>query len=117
MAKHLGEFEQLILFAILRIGDAEAYGASIREMIQDRTGRKVSPGAVYTALDRLEERGLVSSEIGAPTAERGGRRKRLFTLEPTGIEALHRAAQVFHDMSHGLLPQLDHLASGREASS
>jgi len=73
MSRALGEFEQLILFALLELGD-DAYGASIGRAIEERTGREVSPGAVYTALDRLGSRGLVSSEVGEPTAERGRRR-------------------------------------------
>ena len=111
MAKHLGEFEQLILFAVLQLGNGVAYGASIRDVIEERTGRVVSPGAVYTALDRLQERGFVSSEVGAPTAERGGRRKRLFALEPDGITALQRSVKTFQEMSHGLLGKLEDLGS------
>ena len=106
MAKALGEFEQLILFALLHLRGEQAYGVSVRRAIESRTGRRVSSGAVYTALERLEVRGLVSSEVGEPTAERGGRRKRLFQLEPAGQEALERAVRTFHDMSRGLLPLL-----------
>ena len=106
MPKALGEFEQLILFALLELEDDEAYGVSIREAIEHRTGRRLSSGAVYTALDRLSERGLVSSWLGEPTHERGGRRKRLYRLEPQGADALNRSVRVFEDMSRGLMGRL-----------
>ena len=66
MAALLGDFEQRILFALIRLG-ADAYGVTIREEIEARTGRAVSAGALYTALDRLEKRGLVASRLGEPT--------------------------------------------------
>jgi PadR family transcriptional regulator len=109
----LGEFEMLVLFAVLELEREGAYGVPIRAKIEERTGRTVSTGAVYTALDRLSERGLVSSEIGDPTAERGGRRKRLYRLEPQGAEALSESVRTFESMSRGLLPQLEsRLAAG-----
>ena len=73
--RHLGEFEQLLLFALLRL-DGDAYGVTIRQSIESRTRRSVPLGQVYTVLQRLESRGLVSSRVGDPTPERGGRRKR-----------------------------------------
>jgi DNA-binding PadR family transcriptional regulator len=91
MRTFLGEFEQLLLLALLATGD-EAYGVEIRRTIEERAGRTVSPGAIYTALDRLEQRGLVSSRLGEPTAQRGGKRKRYYRLEAAG-EALLRASQ------------------------
>src|SRR5688572_32062419 len=81
MPQALGDFEQHILFALIRLGD-DAYGVTIRESIEARTGRAISPGALYTALDRLEQRGLVASRLGEPTPQRGGKRKRLYTLQP-----------------------------------
>src|SRR5215218_1567192 len=87
MRHTIGDFEQLILFALLRLG-ANAYGVTIRREIEARTTRAISPGALYTALDRLEKRGLVSSRLGDPTPERGGKRKRLYTVEPSGERAL-----------------------------
>lgn len=104
--KTLGEFEQLVLFALLHLRDEQAYGVSVRRTIEERTGRSVTSGAVYTALDRLERHGLVTSTVGEPTAERGGRRKRLFALEPAGREALSHAVHTFETMSAGLLPLL-----------
>lgn len=107
MSKTLGEFELTILFALLHLRDDEAYGVTIRRAIESRTGRSISSGAIYTALDRLDEQGLVSSWTSEPTAERGGRRKRLFRLEAPGRAALKRTVRTFHAMSAGLLPLLE----------
>jgi PadR family transcriptional regulator, regulatory protein PadR len=101
MADFLGEFEQLILFALLRLGD-EAYGVTVRDEIESRTGREISAGAVYTALERLETRGFVSSWFGEPTAARGGRRKRHYRIEPAGQRALRRAYQGVQSMARGV---------------
>jgi PadR family transcriptional regulator, regulatory protein PadR len=90
MGVFLGEFEQLLLLAVMRLHD-EAYGRRIALEIEARTGRTVSPGAVYTALDRLERRGLVSSRLGDPTPERGGKRKRFYKLEKTGAAMLRNS--------------------------
>ena len=114
--KTLGEFEQLILFAVLDLtrtgSDEEAYGVTVRRRIESRTGRVVSSGAVYTALDRLEARGLVSSHEGPPSAERGGRRKRLIRLEEPGLEALGNSVATFQAMSKDLLPVLQDRLAG-----
>ena len=116
MAKALGEFEQLLLFALLDLPETEAYGVPIRDVIEGRTSKSVSAGAVYTALDRLQDKGMVSSHESAPTPERGGRRKRLYRLEPAGAEALGRAVDVIQDMSRGLMPQLEEmLARGNQS--
>ena len=80
MRQHLGEFEQLLLFALLDLED-QAHGVAIRRAIEDKTGRVVSPGAIYTALERLVGRGFVASEIGDTTPERGGRRRKFYRLE------------------------------------
>ena len=104
MRTYLGEFEQLLLFAVLHL-DADAYGTRIREAIESRTGRTVSPGAIYTALDRLERRGLVTSWLGDPTAQRGGKRKRHYRLEPAGAELLQRSHEAIQKMAHGLEPR------------
>lgn len=101
MRTYLGEFEQLLLFALLRLGEP-GYGVTIRREIESRTGRRVSPGAVYTALDRLERRGLVSSWLGEPTAVRGGKRKRFYQLEPAGREGLKRSREAMSRMVEGL---------------
>jgi DNA-binding PadR family transcriptional regulator len=106
MRTYLGEFEQLLLFALLQLG-AEAYGTRIRSAIESQTGRTVSPGAIYTALDRLETRGLVSSTLGAPTPQRGGKRKRYYTIEPAGAELLRRSQQALARMARGVTPKFE----------
>ncbi|MDX1395776.1 MAG: helix-turn-helix transcriptional regulator [Gemmatimonadota bacterium] len=111
MSRHLGEFEQLILFALLRLGD-DAYGVPIRQEIQRRTGRDVAQGAVYTALNRLADRGFVRSRLGETTPDRGGRRRKYYELEPAGARALHRSFTQVQEMATGLLPELTELARG-----
>jgi DNA-binding PadR family transcriptional regulator len=105
MPKTIGDFEQLILFALVRLG-ADVHGVPIRREIEERAGRAVSPGALYTALDRLEKRGLVSSRLGDPTPERGGKRKRLYTLQPAGERALARVFESLRLMSSGVARRL-----------
>ena len=84
----LGEFEQLILLAVVRLKDA-AYGIRIRDEIEARTGREISIVSVYSAIDRMEKRAFVSSRLGEPSAERGGRAKRFYRIEQPGVYALH----------------------------
>ena len=102
----LGEFEQLVLLAILRLG-AEAYGVSIVDEIEDRTGREVSRAAVYIALRRLRQKGLVSSKLAAPTPEPGGRAKRFFRVEGAGVAQLAGTREALLNMWDGLQPMLD----------
>src|SRR3954465_10045248 len=97
----LGEFEQLVLIAIVRLGD-DAYGATIRRDIEARTGRRLSISAVYTTLERLEQKGCVRSWIGEPTAQRGGRRRKHFELVPLGARALKAAYRAYAGMVAGL---------------
>jgi DNA-binding PadR family transcriptional regulator len=97
----LGDFEQLVLFAVLRL-DEEGYGASIQREIEARTGRSVSINAVYTTLDRLEGKRLVRSWTGEPTAQRGGRRRKHYALEPRGLAAVRLAYETFRLMTAGL---------------
>ncbi len=106
MARALGEFEQLVLLALLRLED-QAYGVRIRQEIESRTGRTIHVGAVYTTLERLESRGYVSSRHGEPTPERGGRRKKFYRLEPAGARGLRSTFDAVASMSHGVLPRLD----------
>lgn len=106
MRVYLGEFEQLLLLALLQLKD-DAYGVRIRQVIEERTGRTVSPGAVYTALDRLEGRRLVASRLGEPTPERGGKRKRYYRIEPAGLELLRRSQDALARMAHGVAPSLE----------
>lgn len=114
VGEHLGEFEQVLLFAILRLDD-EAYGVTIRQEIERRSGRKTSPGAIYTTLDRMEGRGLVSSRVGGATPVRGGRRKRFYRLEPAGARALAEAYGRMQKMAAGVLPRLHDLAGAEGA--
>jgi PadR family transcriptional regulator len=97
----LGEFEHLVLLAVLRLSDS-AYGMSVRREIADRTGRDVSIGAVYATLDRLSTKGLVTSAMSDPTPERGGRAKRSFRLTGAGINAVNRTRQDLSNMLEGL---------------
>lgn len=99
--RHLGEFEQILLLALAHLGD-EAHGTSIARLIAARTGRQLSPGAIYTALDRFERRGFVSSRWGDPTPERGGKRRRHYSLRPAGATALGEAQRTLAAMAHGL---------------
>lgn len=101
----LGEFEQLVLLALLRLGEA-AYGMRVRREIETRTGREASIGAVYATLDRLATKGLVASSLAEPTAERGGRAKRVFVITGEGTRALRRAQRYFRVMLQGLSPEL-----------
>ena len=105
MRTYLGEFEQLLLFALVQLED-DAYGGRVRELIEARTRRAVSPGAIYTALDRLETRGLVSSSLGEATAQRGGKRKRYYRIEPAGAELLRQSHDALTRMARGLAPKL-----------
>jgi DNA-binding PadR family transcriptional regulator len=105
MAPAIGDFEQRILFALIRLG-SDAYGVTIRQEIEARTGRPVSPGALYTALSRLEKRGLVASRLGEPTPERGGKRKRLYTVQPAGERALARVYESLRLMASGMATRL-----------
>jgi PadR family transcriptional regulator, regulatory protein PadR len=105
MRSYLGEFEQLLLFAVVQL-EGDAYGGRIREVIEQRTGRTISPGAVYTALDRLETRGLVSSQLGEASPRRGGKRKRYYQIEPSGTELLRRSHDALTRMARGLRPKL-----------
>ena len=105
---NLGEFEQLILLAILRLRDG-AYGVTIRAELADRAGRNVAPGALYTALERLETKGLITSRMSDPTPQRGGRAKRHVTVTASGVEALTRAVQAYERLLDGLnLPRGAH---------
>ena len=98
---NLGEFEQLILLAILRRRD-DAYGVTIRAELADRAGRTVAPGALYTALERLETKGLITSRMSEPTSQRGGRAKRLVTVTAAGVKALTRSVRAYERLLDGL---------------
>jgi PadR family transcriptional regulator PadR len=101
MGDRLGQFEELILLALMRLRD-NAYGVTIRLEIETRTGRDVSVGAVYTALERLQRKGYVSSRVGDPTPERGGRAKRFFRIEAPGLDALNRVRVATDRLAEGI---------------
>lgn len=105
----LGELEKSVLIAILALGE-EAYGASIHREIEGRTGRDVAVGSIYTALDRLEGRRAVASQMGEPTAERGGRRRKLYRILGAGAADLTRSLRAMEDMTRGLDEELAALA-------
>ena len=98
---YLGEFEQIVLLAVWRIGQ-DAYGVRIRQEIEARTGRAVTIGAVYATLDRLAQKGCVKTAMGEPTAARGGRAKRYYSITRTGMAALEDTRQQLARMWNGL---------------
>ena len=98
---YLGEFEHIIVLALLRLED-RAYGVTVRQEIEFRIQREVSIGAVYATLDRLERKGYVKSRLGDPTPERGGRSKRFFRVTTKGVTAVNRTQRALQTMSKGL---------------
>ena len=98
---NLGEFEQLVLLAVFRLKD-DAYGMRVRQEIETRISRPTSIGAVYATLDRLESKGLVRSEVGESTPERGGRPKKVFAITAVGAESLRRSLDSLSKMRQGL---------------
>lgn len=105
MDTYLGEFEHLVLLAVLRLGDA-AYAVPVRDEIEQRTRRSVARGALYTTLDRLEQKGLLRSRVGEPLAERGGRARRYYALTARGLTSLRSARRALDELSAGLEPEL-----------
>jgi DNA-binding PadR family transcriptional regulator len=105
MDGYLGEFEHLVLLAVLRLGEG-AYAVPIRDEILERGGRAVARGALYTTLDRLEQKGMLRSRVGEPLAERGGRARRYYTVTPSGLESLRAARTALDRLSSGLEPEL-----------
>ncbi|MEP3386651.1 MAG: helix-turn-helix transcriptional regulator [Reichenbachiella sp.] len=101
---NLGEFQEIVLLSILILDD-EAYGLKIQQELSTRLKRKMSRGALHTALTRLEEKGFISSHTGGATAERGGRRKRFYTLTNAGKESLKQARELREEM-WSLVPKL-----------
>lgn len=98
---YLGEFELIVLLAVLGLQD-DAYGVTIREALERETSRDVSLGAVYKTLGRLEDKGYVSAHLGDPTPQRGGRRKKLYRLEPLGSRALKQSVADLRRLVRGL---------------
>jgi PadR family transcriptional regulator, regulatory protein PadR len=103
---YLGEFEQIVLLAVLRLG-AEAYAIPIREEISRRTGRSVARGALYTALERLETKGCLRSRMSDPLPERGGRSRRYYTINASGLSALRSSRAALLALWKGVESQLE----------
>jgi PadR family transcriptional regulator PadR len=101
----LGEFEQCVLLAVVHLGD-RAYGVTIRQEIERRTGRDIAIGALYTSLGRLEQKGYLRSTLSDSTPERGGRSKRYYTLTTTAAVALRQSRERLIRMWEGLAPDL-----------
>ena len=104
MPTHLGEFEQLVLLALARLGST-AYGVTIRDELAVRAGRRVSLGAIYKTLIRMEGKGLVAATVGEPTPERGGRRKKHYGITAAGRRALDQSLSALRKLTQGLSPQ------------
>ncbi|HST80082.1 MAG TPA: PadR family transcriptional regulator [Verrucomicrobiae bacterium] len=98
---YLGELELMILLTVIHLGE-EAYGVPISREMEKQRRRGVSVGSVYAALERLEQKGLVKSEIGDPTPERGGKAKRYFRVTREGLRQLHKTRRVLTAMWDGL---------------
>jgi PadR family transcriptional regulator PadR len=104
----LGEFEHLVMLAVLRLGN-NAYGVTIIEELEARTGRSVSHAATYLTLRRLQGKGLINSDLGDPRPERGGKAKRFFRIEPAGRTKLRESRAVFMNMWEGVSSEIDAL--------
>jgi DNA-binding PadR family transcriptional regulator len=102
---YLGEYEEVVLLAVLQLGK-DAYGRSIRELLDEVGERFTSIGALYATLDRLERKGFISSRQGEATPERGGRAKRYFKVEGTGVLALREGRRIRQKLARGIRPGL-----------
>ncbi len=98
---HAGEFEILLMLAVMRLDD-DAYGVTIREELENETSRALTLGTVYKTLGRLEDKGYLRSRTSAPVAERGGRRKKLYELSASGLEAVRRSLADLKSLTGGL---------------
>ena len=106
MPTRLGEFELVVLLALAQLGD-DAYGVAVQQEIARRTGRRTSFGAIYATLSRLEEKGLVSTRLGEPTPQRGGRAKKHYRLRAAGRDAIRATLGDLRTMLRGLDPSLE----------
>jgi PadR family transcriptional regulator PadR len=104
--RHAGEFELLVMLAVLRLG-AGAYGVTVREELERETSRTLSLGTVYKALGRLEAKGHLRSRTSEPTAERGGRRKRLYRVTPSGLATIQGSLADLRRLAEGLKLELE----------
>ena len=97
----LGELELMVMLTLIRLGE-NAYGVPISTEIEASSGREVALGSVYATLERLEQKGFVSSRLGEPTAERGGRAKRFFRVTARGLHEVHKTRQTLMSLWQGL---------------
>ena len=105
MTASLGELEQVVLLTLMRLGDS-GFGVAVQQEIEGRTQRRVSLGAVYTTLTRLEQKGFIASRVSEPTPRRGGRRKKLYRVLPKGKRALVTSIETLQALTRGLAPSL-----------
>jgi len=102
---HAGEFEMLLMLAVMRLG-GDAYGVTIREELENETSRTLTLGTVYKTLGRLEDKGYLLSRASKPVAERGGRRKKLYELTPSGLTAVQRSLADLRSLARGIEVEL-----------
>ncbi|WP_428654544.1 PadR family transcriptional regulator [Runella sp.] len=107
----LGEFEEIVLLTVAILGE-EAYGVTVTQELEQKTGRAVGFSSIHTTLQRLEEKGFLSSKMGGATAERGGRRKRFFEVTALGRRALMEVKQVREELWGALPPNMLQLMGG-----
>ena len=105
--KHLGELEQMVLLAILRLGEKDAYGSRVRDELRLRADRGVARGALYVTIDRLVEKGMLHTRVGDPTPGRGGRPRRYLSVTPAGIAAVRKSRQALTSLWDGLDAVMD----------
>ena len=105
--EHLGELEQMVLLAVLRLEEHEAYGSRVREELKVCVGRGVARGALYVTIDRLAEKGLLDTQVGKPTPGRGGRPRRYLAVTPAGITAIRKARRSWTSLWEGLDAVMD----------
>jgi DNA-binding PadR family transcriptional regulator len=104
--RHAGEFELLVMLAVLRLGSG-AYGVTVREELERETSRVLSLGTVYKTLGRLEAKGYLRSRTSEPTPERGGRRKKLYEVTPSGLATVHNSLADLRRLAEGLSLELE----------
>lgn len=104
---YLGEFEYAVLLAVLHLEEG-AYAVPVREVIEQRTGRPVARGALYTGLDRLEAKGCLKSRMGDSSEERGGKARRYYTVTAAGLKAIRATHEAFASLTKGLESILGH---------
>jgi DNA-binding PadR family transcriptional regulator len=105
MGNSPGEFELLTMLAVAQLDD-DAYGVTIRDVLEARTSRAVTLGTIYKTLGRLESKGLLECTVAPPTGERGGRRKKLYRLSPEGVAAARASLSDLRSLTEGLEPEL-----------